>query len=182
MIFRQFHTAIALLLVAVLPAASPPSADSTGLPSGASVYSGSSSETGNSQQPSGFVWPTGRAVTVVRGFDPPAQPWQAGHRGVDLQLAPGSPVYAAGDGTVIYAGQIAGRGVVSIEHANGLRTTYEPLEATATRGHIVKAGEQIGTLVPGHAADTLHWGAKFPDDTYINPLSLLGYPRFRLWS
>ena len=46
---------------------------------------------------------------------------------MDLGGAPGRPVLAAGDGVVVFAGMVAGRPVVSIDHADGLRTTYEPV-------------------------------------------------------
>ena len=41
------------------------------------------------------VWPLFPQPEVVGGFDPPADPWGAGHRGVDLRGSPGPPVRAA---------------------------------------------------------------------------------------
>ena len=67
-----------------------------------------------------YTWPTGGPAAVLEGFDPPAVVWGSGHRGVDLALAAGSPVLAAGDGTVVFAGMVAGRPVVSIDHADGM--------------------------------------------------------------
>src|SRR4051794_38697046 len=64
----------------------------------------------------GYRWPLDGAPEVVRPFDPPPRPWLPGHRGVDLAGVPGAPVYAAGTGVVRFAGQLAGRGVVSIDH------------------------------------------------------------------
>jgi hypothetical protein len=113
---------------------------------------------------------------VERGFDPPATPYGPGHRGVDLAAAPGTAVLAAGPGVVAYAGLLAGRGVVSIQHANGLRTTYEPVAATVHAGAVVAAAAVIGHLVAGHpgCARTacLHWGLR-RGDTYLDPLLLL---------
>ena len=123
-----------------------------------------------------WVWPTGAPASVLEGFDPPSQPWGAGHRGVDLALAVGSPVLAAGAGTVAFAGLVAGRPVVSIDHDGGIRTTYEPVEPTVSAGDRVTAGQVIGVLLPGHRADgvdALHWGARTGRRTYINPLRLL---------
>ncbi|WP_300047257.1 M23 family metallopeptidase [Trueperella sp.] len=74
-----------------------------------------------------YSWPSGVEVPVLRPFAPGAQNWNAGHRGVDLALGAGQPVYAAADGRVIYAGTLNDRELVSIEHADGIRTTYEPV-------------------------------------------------------
>ena len=73
--------------------------------------------------------PSGVPV-VSRAFNGPVPDWQRGHRGVDLIGDPGQPVYAAGPGTVVFAGVLAGRPVVSVDHPGGLRTSYEPVAAT----------------------------------------------------
>ncbi|ATA29105.1 putative membrane protein [Mycobacterium lepraemurium] len=54
-------------------------------------------------------WPLHPPPVVVRAFDAPAQDWHPGHRGVDLAGTAGQPVYAAGAGTVVFAGLLAGR-------------------------------------------------------------------------
>lgn len=121
-------------------------------------------------------------IVVARVFDPPAQPWLSGHRGVDLDVEIGTEVRAAGSGTVIYAGNLAGRPVISIEHANGLRTTYEPVEPSVSKGDEVSAGQVIGVVIAGHSPGALHWGAKYGSDNYINPLQLLiGSVRLKPW-
>ncbi|MCL3778562.1 MULTISPECIES: murein hydrolase activator EnvC [unclassified Actinomyces] len=128
-------------------------------------------------------WPTGAPAPVLEGFNPPSQVWGPGHRGVDLALAAGSPVLAAGAGTVAFAGSVAGRPVVSIDHDGGIRTTYEPVEAGVAAGEQVVAGQVIGVLVAGHRSDgvdALHWGARTGRKTYVNPLRLLERPVIRL--
>jgi len=129
-----------------------------------------------------FTWPV-PSPHVVRAFDPPPQPWLAGHRGVDLAAQPGSPVLSAGPGTVVFAGQVAGRGVVSVDHADGLRTTYEPVEPAVRAGDAMIAGQTLGFLSAGHpgcpAAACLHWGLR-RGDAYLDPLALLGRGRVRL--
>jgi murein DD-endopeptidase MepM/ murein hydrolase activator NlpD len=131
----------------------------------------------------GYGWPLDGVPTVVRRFDPPPEPWLAGHRGVDLAAAPGAAVRSAGPGTVVFAGMVAGRGVVSVEHPDGLRTTYEPVVATVVTGAAVDRGTHLGVLAPGHAgcaaAACLHWGLR-RGDTYLDPLLLLGFARVRL--
>jgi murein DD-endopeptidase MepM/ murein hydrolase activator NlpD len=129
-----------------------------------------------------FTWPLSPA-TVVRSFDPPPRPWLAGHRGADLAGVPGAAVVSAGPGTVLFAGAVAGRGVVSVGHPGGLRSTYEPVTATVRAGDAVRAGDTIGTLTAGHpgcpVAACLHWGLR-RHDTYLDPLALLGRGRVRL--
>ncbi|GAA0473072.1 hypothetical protein Aca07nite_14560 [Actinoplanes capillaceus] len=132
--------------------------------------------------PSGYAWPV-TSPTVLRRFDPPPQPWLAGHRGVDLGAAAGAVVRSAGAGVVLHAGTIAGRGVISVAHAGGLRTTYEPVTATVAVGEPVTAGQPIGTLQAGHPGcpqtACLHWGLR-RGPAYLDPLALLGIGRVRL--
>lgn len=118
---------------------------------------------------------------VLRAFDRPEHNWLPGHRGVDLDLPVGAPVLAAGDGTVAFAGAVAGTPTVSIHHADGIRTTYQPVHARVAEGETVREGGVIGTL--GHPVDGwpgLHWGARTGPDDYLNPLSLLQLPTIRL--
>jgi murein DD-endopeptidase MepM/ murein hydrolase activator NlpD len=128
-------------------------------------------------------WLLPLAGTLTRRFDPPADRFGRGHRGVDLAGVPGAPVRAAGDGVVVFAGMLAGRPVISIEHPGGLRTTYEPVEPVVAAGQSVPRGSVIGTLVAGHAgcpvAACLHWGVR-RGETYLDPLALLHPPRVRL--
>jgi murein DD-endopeptidase MepM/ murein hydrolase activator NlpD len=129
-----------------------------------------------------YAWPLDGTPLVTRGFEPPPEPWQAGHRGVDLAGEPGVVVRAAGPGVVHFAGSLAGRGVVSIRHPSGLRTTYEPIQPLVATGDRVRTGDVIGRLTTGHPgcpALCLHWGLRH-GGTYLDPLSLLGLGRVRL--
>jgi murein DD-endopeptidase MepM/ murein hydrolase activator NlpD len=130
-----------------------------------------------------FRWPVDGRPHPVRRFDPPPRPWLPGHRGVDLRAPAGATIRAAGTGTVLFAGMVAGRPVISVTHPDGLRTTYEPVSPAVTVGTSVAAGTGLGTLLPGHAgcpeAACLHWGLRRGDD-YLDPLALLGLGRSRL--
>ena len=132
--------------------------------------------------PSPYAWPVS-SPHVVRAFAPPPEPWLAGHRGVDLAVPPGAPVLSAGPGRVVFAGRVAGRGVVSVDHAGGLRTTYEPVDPAVQVGAAISAGQTLGSLSAGHpgcpAAACLHWGLR-RGDAYLDPLALLGRGRVRL--
>jgi len=132
-------------------------------------------------------WPLRPRPAVVRAFDAPERNWQRGHRGVDLAASVGQVVYAAAGGTVVFAGELAGRPVVSIAHPGGLRTSYEPVQATVRPGQTVGAGAAIGALQPGHAgcasAACLHWGAMWGPAAradYVDPVALVATTPIRL--
>jgi murein DD-endopeptidase MepM/ murein hydrolase activator NlpD len=130
-----------------------------------------------------FRWPLDGTPRVVRRFDPPPRPWLPGHRGVDLAGPAYATVRSAGEGVVRFAGVVAGRGVVSVDHANGLRTTYEPVLPSVRAGDIVRLGDPLGVLAVGHpgcdAPACLHWGLR-RGAVYLDPLALLGLARVRL--
>jgi murein DD-endopeptidase MepM/ murein hydrolase activator NlpD len=85
-------------------------------------------------------------------------------------------VLAAGEGVVVYAGSLAERGVASVDHAGGLRTTYEPITAVVRPGQRVRRGQPIGRLEAGHpgcpAGACLHWGLR-RGRAYLDPLLLV---------
>ncbi|WP_271216444.1 M23 family metallopeptidase [Streptosporangium carneum] len=129
-----------------------------------------------------WEWPLAGRPHVLRGFAPPAQPWLAGHRGVDLASSPGTQVRAAGAGTIGYAGPLAEREVVTVLHPGGLRTTYLPVHPSVRPGQAVRQGEVIGVVqdLPGHCQTAcLHWGL-LRDHFYLDPLLLLGHGQVRL--
>jgi hypothetical protein len=131
-----------------------------------------------------YAWPLGPPTPVVlRPFVAPTHRYGPGHRGVDLAAAPGAPVLAAAAGVVVFAGPLAGRGVVSVQHPDGLRTTYEPVTAAVRSGATVGRGGVVGTLGAGHPGcptGCLHWGVRRDRTTYVDPLRLLAPPHVRL--
>jgi hypothetical protein len=128
------------------------------------------------------VWPLQPQPPVIHPFDPPADPWGAGHRGVDLLGRPGQEVHAARAGTVAFAGTLAGRGVVVVDHGD-TRTTYEPVDPAVPVGTLVPTGGVIGHLevALSHCFPLacLHWGL-LRGPVYLDPLSLLGPAPVRL--
>ncbi|MCW2544703.1 MAG: Peptidase [Frankiales bacterium] len=124
----------------------------------------------------GFGWPLAGMPRVERAFSPPASAYGPGHRGVDLSASWGTPVLSAGPGRVAYAGLLAGRGVVTVVHEGGLRTTYEPVDATVRVGQLVVHGSVLGRLSVGHASCRrvvcLHWGL-LRGSVYLDPLGLV---------
>ncbi|MFI0241253.1 M23 family metallopeptidase [Streptomyces sp. NPDC016845] len=136
----------------------------------------------------GSIWPVGEGPPprIVRAWSPPATPYGPGHRGVDLAAPIDAPVRAVAAGRISFAGEVAGRGVVSLELAHTgdppLRTTYEPVTPTLKEGAHVAPGEVIATLqlptghCPPSTPSCLHWGLRRAE-TYLNPLSLLDASR-----
>jgi murein DD-endopeptidase MepM/ murein hydrolase activator NlpD len=121
-----------------------------------------------------YEWPVDGPV--IRGFDPPTQPYGSGHRGIDIAAQPGTPVRAAEDGVVAFAGPIGGSLFVSIDHPDGIRTTYSWLSTVAVhRGDAVTRGAIVGTTGPGHPGvepSHLHFGARLGEE-YIDPMIFL---------
>ena len=70
------------------------------------------------------------------------------HKGVDYAAPSGTPVRAAGDGTVRYRGWRGGYGnVIELQHGGGITTVYGHLSrfaAAAASGRAVRQGEIIG--------------------------------------
>jgi murein DD-endopeptidase MepM/ murein hydrolase activator NlpD len=131
----------------------------------------------------GFHPPLPLPLAVVRGFAPPVHPWESGNRGVDLAAFVGERVYAATPGAVLYAGELAGRGVISIRDGT-LRTTYEPVDPVVHAGDLVTQGELIGYVSDvldncGPPGSCLHWGA-LRTNVYVDPMGLLRAPAIRL--
>jgi murein DD-endopeptidase MepM/ murein hydrolase activator NlpD len=96
-------------------------------------------------------------------------------------------VYAGGAGTVVFAGVLAGRPVVSVAHLGGLRTSYEPVVASVRPGQPVASGAVLGELATGHqgcpTVACLHWGAMWgpaANADYVDPLGLLMTTPIRL--
>jgi len=131
-----------------------------------------------------YGWPLRPVPRIAERFRAPSERWAAGHRGADLVGAPGQEVLVARDGVVAFAGPVAGRGVVSVLHPDGLRTTYEPVTATVAVGDVVARGAVLGALEPGHAgcpaAACLHWGVRRGEADYLDPLVLVGPGQVRL--
>jgi murein DD-endopeptidase MepM/ murein hydrolase activator NlpD len=114
-------------------------------------------------------------VVVVVPFDGPAQPWLAGHRGVDLAAPVGAPVAAPRGGTVTFAGVVVDRPVLTVRHDDGLRSSVEPVDALVAVGDRVAGGAVVGTVsgARSHCSPTcLHWGVR-DGETYLDPMLLL---------
>jgi murein DD-endopeptidase MepM/ murein hydrolase activator NlpD len=105
----------------------------------------------------------------------PVLGYSAMHRGVDFAAPIGSPILAAGDGTVERAGPFSTYGnYVKLRHANGYETAYAHMSRVAVRtGQRVRQGEVIGYVgETGRATGPhLHYEV-LKAGSQINPMSL----------
>ncbi|MBP2410757.1 murein hydrolase activator EnvC family protein [Brachybacterium fresconis] len=126
-----------------------------------------------------WQWPVPGPHPVVHPFDAPENPYGPGHRGIDVAVdGAGTPVRAVEAGTVRFSGDVAGRGVVSVLHADGLISTYEPVTGALEKGAKVRAGEVLGEIADDGAShcssrSCLHLGAR-RGQGYLDPEVLLG--------
>lgn len=122
-----------------------------------------------------WTWPVSSRV-VLRPFVPPVHDHGPGHRGVDLAAEVDAVVVAPAAGTVVFAGQVAGRGVVTIDHGGGVRSSYDSVTPGAEVGTEVDAGTPIARVAVGHCTaqdPCLHLGVRV-EDRYVDPLAWLG--------
>lgn len=123
-----------------------------------------------SAEPGGWLWPVEASPQVTRPFalDTPYGP---GHRGIDIAAKPGSEVVAPAAGVVRFSGFVVDRPVLSIQHADGALTSYEPVVSDLHPGAPVLAGQRIGTLSPDHRhtpEGALHVGLR-QEGAYLDP-------------
>ena len=93
------------------------------------------------------------AAKITSGFGSRFHPvlgYTKVHTGVDFAAPIGTPIIAAGNGTIIHAGWDSGYGRrVEVQHANGYITTYNHMSAFArgtTEGARIRQGQVIGFL------------------------------------
>ena len=99
------------------------------------------------------------------------------HRGVDFAAKRGTPIMAAGDGRITYAGRNGSFGrFIEIKHLNNFKTRYAHLYKYAKgikKGRLVKQGEIIGYVgTSGRSTGPhLHYEVKHKNRT-VNPMKL----------
>jgi murein DD-endopeptidase MepM/ murein hydrolase activator NlpD len=121
-------------------------------------------------------WPWPVRGPVIRGFDPPEDPFGAGHRGIDIAAPIGTDVVAPASGTVAFAGKVGGHLFVTLDHGGELTTTYSWISSTFVRkGDVVTAGQAFASTGTGHPGSTvphLHFGVRL-SGVYLDPLTFL---------
>lgn len=122
-----------------------------------------------------WTWPVGPPHDLVRSFEAPASRYGPGHRGIDISAGPGEPVRAPADGVVSFSGTVVDRPVLSIQHAEDLVSSFEPVTATVSEGDSVRAGQVVGMAASGaHCTEKcVHFGVR-RHGQYISPVLFLG--------
>ena len=93
-----------------------------------------------------FRWPTsGRISYYFGGRKSPGGIGSTNHKGIDIAVPRGTPIYAADGGTVTYSGWMSGYGyLVQIDHGNGYVTRYgHNSSLTVSEGQHVYKGQQV---------------------------------------
>jgi murein DD-endopeptidase MepM/ murein hydrolase activator NlpD len=97
------------------------------------------------------------------------------HKGVDFGVPTGTPIYAAGDGVIEYAGWAGGYGrFVKIRHNPHMETAYGHMSRiAATQGESVRQGQVIGYVgMTGDATGPhLHYEV-VKDGAQVNPINV----------
>lgn len=144
-------------LTATQPAASTPGAPPPQRPDEAGVASHISEPTETAYSPP-------MHAPLVDRFRAPRTPYGSGNRGWEYRPGSGTLVRSAARGIVVFAGTIAGRRFVSVQHPDGLRTTYSWLDSVA-----VGVGDHVErSTVVGTAGSVFHFGVRRGGE-YLDP-------------
>ena len=86
--------------------------------------------------------------SAFRYTSPFGRRWGRLHAGIDMAGPVGTPIYATGEGVVIFAGWQRGYGnLIKIQHELGTETRYGHLNSIAVRqGQRVSRGDTIGGM------------------------------------
>jgi murein DD-endopeptidase MepM/ murein hydrolase activator NlpD len=119
-----------------------------------------------------FIWPVNGPITGQFGEQRPGHI----HAGVDIAAGEGTPIHAAGAGTVALMGVVGGYGnYTCIQHGGGISTCYGHQSRFGTsQGAHVRQGQVIGFVgSTGHSTGAhLHFEVRV-NGSPVNPLGYL---------
>jgi murein DD-endopeptidase MepM/ murein hydrolase activator NlpD len=114
--------------------------------------------------------------SAFRYTSPFGRRWGRAHEGIDMAAPVGTPVYATGEGTVIFAGWQRGYGnLIKIQHELGTETRYGHLSKIRVKaGQKVSRGSQIGDMgnTGRSTGSHLHYEVRV-NGRAVNPMSFI---------
>lgn len=120
-----------------------------------------------------LAMPVKSAFRYTSGYGPR---WGRQHAGIDMAGPTGTPIYATGEGVVIFAGWQRGYGnVIKIQHELGTETRYAHLSRVSVkRGQKVSRGARIGDMgnTGRSTGPHLHYEVRV-NGKAVNPLSFI---------
>ncbi len=124
-----------------------------------------------------FRWPTSGRITSYFGYrNTGIRGASTNHKGIDISVSYGTPIYAADGGVVSFSGYKGAMGyVVIIDHQNGFKTYYEHNSSLlVSAGQTVYKGQQVAKAGRSGVASGVHchFGIQY-NGTYYNPLNYL---------
>lgn len=126
-----------------------------------------------------FSMPVRSNFRLTSGFGYRRDPINGGrrlHAGTDFAGPRGTPIYAGGDGTVIFAGRQSGYGLmVEIRHPFGLTTRYAHMSRIrVSEGERVSRGDRIGDMgnTGRSTGPHLHYEVRRDGDP-VNPMTFI---------
>lgn len=115
---------------------------------------------------SAYIQPV--AAEILDFFRPPAHIGGSGNRGWEYGTTSGTQIVAAADGQVHFAGKIGKSSYVSINHPDGLRTTYSHVaDITVKKNQSVSKGQ----LLASTSEVAFHFGVRV-DKNYLDPAEI----------
>ena len=135
------------------------------------ISSGAFASTFADKSPGNFGYPL-KSTKITKGFVPSATKYGPGHRGTDFEATIGTSVYAIADGQVIFAGLVAGRLYISIDHGNDIVSTSSVVTKSVKVSDVVKKDQLIGTSGKQLTKDdinTFHFSMRVKK-VYVDPM------------
>lgn len=120
-------------------------------------------------------------IRLINQYRQPNSDYSAGHRGVDYLVELAQPVFAPAFGQIGFSGKVVDRNLVTIKHAGGILSEFEPVCTDLAQGQTVLVGQLLGhvcepeKLYKQHCASAtcLHFSIR-KDGAYLSPLLYLG--------
>ena len=119
-----------------------------------------------------FIWPTKGVFTSGYGWR-----WGRMHKGIDIANNVGTPIFAAKDGVIAFAGWSSGYGyLVEMAHGDGSSTRYaHNSRLLVKKGQMVPQGTRI-SLMGSTGRSTgphLHFEIRRPGGAALDPMAML---------